>query len=146
MPPAFRLAGPVLDAADPTSLAAFYERLTGWPIVRSEGPRPGKPARDGWALLRSPDGSRKIEVQWEPNYRPPTWPSVAGDQLMMMHLDFGVDDLDDAEWGFGYQDDWDPQDLVYRDRRGENNPTYGKDPRLTLFAVRRAGGRCFVRD
>ena len=50
-----------------------------------------------------------------------------------------VDDLDDAEWGFGYQDDWDPQDLVYRDRRGENNPTYGKDPRLTLFAVRRAG-------
>ena len=96
MPPAFRLAGPVLDAADPTSLAAFYERLTGWPIVRSEGPRPGKPARDGWALLRSPDGSRKIEVQWEPNYRPPAWPSVAGDQLMMMHLDFGVDDLSEA--------------------------------------------------
>ncbi|MCA9717597.1 MAG: neutral/alkaline non-lysosomal ceramidase N-terminal domain-containing protein, partial [Myxococcales bacterium] len=51
-----------------------------------------------------------------------------------------VDDLDEAEWGFGYADDWDPDNLVYRDRRGENNPTYGKDPRLTLFAVRRAGG------
>ena len=96
MPPAFRLAGPVFDAADPGSLAAFYERLTGWPIVRREGPRPGKPALDGWALLRAPDGSRKIEVQWEPNYRPPTWPSVAGDQLMMVHLDFGVDDLSEA--------------------------------------------------
>lgn len=42
-----------------------------------------------------------------------------------------------AEWGHADQDGWDPQDLVYRDRRGENNPKWGKDPRLSLLAVRR---------
>ena len=47
-------------------------------------------------MLRSPDGTRKLEVQWEPNYVAPTWPPVPGQQLMMMHLDFGVDDLDEA--------------------------------------------------
>ena len=96
MPPEFRLVGPVLDAADPIALAEFYECLTGWPIARREGPRSGNPPTDGWALLRSPAGDRKIEVQWEPDYRPPVWPSAEGGQLMMMHLDFGVDDLDDA--------------------------------------------------
>lgn len=94
--PQLRLAGPVLDAARPRELAAFYERLLGWPIVRSEGPRAGNPPQDGWALLRSPDGTRKIEIQWEPNYVPPTWPSVAGEQLMMTHLDFGVADVDEG--------------------------------------------------
>lgn len=88
------LAGPVLDAAQPIELARFYQRLLGWPIARSEGPQPGNPPEDGWALLRSPDGRQKIEVQWEPNYVPPTWPPVAGEQLMMVHLDIGVDDLD----------------------------------------------------
>ncbi len=42
-----------------------------------------------------------------------------------------------AEWAHGFQDDWDPADEVYRDRRGENNPTYGKDPRLSMLAFRR---------
>ncbi len=42
-----------------------------------------------------------------------------------------------AEWGHASQDDWDPQDEVYRDRRGENNPTYGKDPRLDVIGFRR---------
>jgi predicted enzyme related to lactoylglutathione lyase len=97
--PGFRLAGPVLDAANPVALAEFYERLLGWPIARQEGPRPGNPATDGWAIVRSPDGRQKIEVQWEPNYAPPTWPPADGEQLMMIHLDFGVDDLDAAvEW------------------------------------------------
>lgn len=51
-----------------------------------------------------------------------------------------IDDLGPAEWGYVMQDDWDPNNRVYRDRRGEDNPTYGKDPRLTLFAVRRPDG------
>lgn len=92
--PSLRFAGPVLDAARPLALARFYERLLDWPIVGSEGPRPGNPPEDGWALLRSPDASQKIEIQWEPNYVAPTWPPVAGEQLMMIHLDFGVDDLE----------------------------------------------------
>ena len=89
-----RVSGPTLDASDPIALAEFYERLLGWPIVRREGPQPGNPASDGWAMLRSPSGDQKIELQWEPRYRPPVWPSVEGQQLMMMHLDIGVADLD----------------------------------------------------
>ena len=94
--PHFEFVGPVLDSPNPIELARFYERMLGWAIVRSEGPQPGSPAEDGWALLRSPDGTRKLEVQWEPHYVPPTWPPKAGEQLMMMHLDFGVDDLESA--------------------------------------------------
>ncbi len=91
-----RISGVTIDAAEPLALAEFYERMLGWPIVRQEGPRPGKPSTDGWALLRSPAGDLKIEIQWEAEYRPPVWPAEAGEQLMMMHLDIGVPDLDEA--------------------------------------------------
>ena len=89
-----RISGPTFDAADPIALAEFYERLLGWPIVRREGPQPGNPPTDGWAMLRSPAGDHKIEVQWEPHYVPPVWPPIDGGQLMMVHLDIGVADLD----------------------------------------------------
>jgi catechol 2,3-dioxygenase-like lactoylglutathione lyase family enzyme len=89
-----RVSGPTLDAPDPIALAEFYERLLGWPIVRREGPQPGNPPLDGWAMLRSPGGDLKIEVQWEPRYVAPVWPPVTGEQLMMVHLDIGVADLD----------------------------------------------------
>ena len=91
--PRFRVSGPTFDAARPLALAGFYERLLGWPIARQEGPRDGEPPWAGWAMLRAPDGSMKIEVQYEPHYRPPVWPPVEGEQLMMVHLDIGVDDL-----------------------------------------------------
>lgn len=94
--PTMRISGPTLDAADPIALAEFYERLLGWPIVHREGPHPGRPASDGWAMLRSPAGDQKIEVQWEPHYHPPVWPAVEHQQLMMMHLDIGVAVLDDG--------------------------------------------------
>lgn len=89
-----RVSGPTLDSADPIVLAEFYARLLGWSIVRREGPRPGKPSTDGWAMLQSPTGNMKIELQWDPHYRRPAWPSVEGEQLQMMHLDVGVADLE----------------------------------------------------
>lgn len=92
-PPMF-IAGPVLDAPDPVGLARFYERLLGWEMAEIEGPRSGYPAADGWAKIRSPSGDMKIEFQWEEHYARPVWPPVAGEQLMMMHLDVGVGDLD----------------------------------------------------
>lgn len=95
--PTMRMSGPTLDATDPIALAEFYERLLGWPIVDSEGPQPGNPAGDGWAMLRNPDGSEKIEVQWEPHHRPPVWPPVEGEPTMMIHLDIGVADIDAGE-------------------------------------------------
>jgi hypothetical protein len=91
---AIRVSGPTVDASDPLALAGFYERVPGWEFIRREGPRAGKPATDGSAMLRSPTGDMKIEMQWEPNYRPPVWPSVAGEQLMMIHLDVGLADLE----------------------------------------------------
>ncbi|MGA7756956.1 MAG: VOC family protein [Ilumatobacteraceae bacterium] len=94
--PTMRISGPTLDSSNPIALAEFYERLLGWPIVKREGSRPGRSSTDGWAMLRSPDGSMKIEVQWEPNHRAPTWPSQSGEQTMMMHLDIGVADLEAA--------------------------------------------------
>jgi catechol 2,3-dioxygenase-like lactoylglutathione lyase family enzyme len=94
--PRIQLVGPVLDSPEPIALARFYERFLGWTIVRLEGSQPGNPSEDGWALLRSPDGTQKLEVQWEPHYVAPTWPPAAGEQLMMVHLDFGVDDLGGA--------------------------------------------------
>lgn len=51
-----------------------------------------------------------------------------------------IADLGPAQWGVAWQDDWDPEDRIYRDRRAENDPTYGKDRRLTLLAVRRPDG------
>ena len=40
-----------------------------------------------------PAGDLKLEVQWDPHYRAPVWPSTSDGQLMMMHLDIGVADL-----------------------------------------------------
>ena len=92
--PTMRLSGPTIDSPDPAPLARFYARLLGWEIVAEEGPRPGSPPEDGWAELRAPDGSAKIEVQYEPHHRRPSWPSNPDDTTMMIHLDIGVGDLD----------------------------------------------------
>jgi neutral/alkaline ceramidase-like enzyme len=51
-----------------------------------------------------------------------------------------IDDLGPAQWGWTKVDDWDPQDRVHSDRRHVNDFAYGKDPRLTVLAVRRPDG------
>lgn len=92
--PRFRVSGPTIDAADPIRLARFYEQLLGWSIVEQEGGGAGPAHEPAWAKLRSPDGLLKIEIQHEPHYVRPVWPPESGNQLMMMHLDVGVSDLD----------------------------------------------------
>lgn len=95
--PKMRVSGPTLDAADAVGLSEFYERLLGWPIAdRIEDPRPGYPPGDGWAVLRSPRGDMKIEIQGAQDYTPPVWPPIPGEQQMMVHLDIAVDDLEAA--------------------------------------------------
>lgn len=51
-----------------------------------------------------------------------------------------IDDLGPAQWGWIHAEDWDPNDRVYSDRRAVNDFAYGKDPRLSLLAVRRPDG------
>jgi len=79
----------VLDSPHPHDLAEFYGRLTGWEVAHDP---------DGtWSVARPADGSHGgISVQLEPVYRSPVWPGVDGEQLMMSHLDFLVDDVAEA--------------------------------------------------
>lgn len=82
--PRMMLSGLVLDAPDAQQLAAFYERLLGWPREQDE---------PGWVKLRSPDGGPGLSFAHEPAYRRPRWPTQPPDQQMMIHLDIKVDDL-----------------------------------------------------
>lgn len=87
--PRMSLSGIVLDSPDARELAAFYQRLLGWPVQQDE---------PGWVKLASPEGGPGLSFQTEPDYRPPRWPTESdpGVQQMMIHLDIKVDDLDVA--------------------------------------------------
>ena len=85
--PELKLTATVLDAPDPRALAGFYQRLLGWPIGRDE---------PDWVTLRPPGGGAGLSFQTEAAYARPTWPARPGDQLMMMHLDIEVEDLEIA--------------------------------------------------
>jgi catechol 2,3-dioxygenase-like lactoylglutathione lyase family enzyme len=91
--PRMQVGAVTITAAPPRArdLARFYERLLGWPIV-SEGPK------GGWAQLRPPKGATgpAINIECDREYERPVWPSKVGGQNATMHLDIGVDDLDEA--------------------------------------------------
>ena len=75
----------VLDCPDTALLAEFYGAVLGW-----------KPAVDddrSWAEVRSGDSA--IFFQQVEGYRAPDWPGQ--DVPQQSHLDFDVDDLDEAE-------------------------------------------------
>lgn len=91
--PLMRVAGPVLGSANPLALAEFYSQLLGWPITDRESADSGETSQD-WARIRSPSGDQKLEFQYEPDFAPPVWPPVKGEQQMLVHLDIGVEDLE----------------------------------------------------
>jgi catechol 2,3-dioxygenase-like lactoylglutathione lyase family enzyme len=92
--PHMQVASTVLSAPDPRALAAFYERLLGWPVVVSEPALPGRPAEDGWVILRGPTEASRLSFQYEEHYTRPVWPGAPGEQGMMLHLDIAVEDLE----------------------------------------------------
>jgi len=80
--------GVVLDAPDARELAHFYARLLGWRIFNET---------DGWAdLAPSEDAGYNLAFATEENYARPVWPTEEGKPQMSMHLDFEVDDLEEA--------------------------------------------------
>ncbi|MFJ9886096.1 VOC family protein [Streptomyces sp. NPDC091287] len=83
--PSLTLSSTVLDAPDAAELADFYRRLLGWEPVQEE---------PGWVKLLPPGGGSGLGFQTEKAYVPPVWPASPGDQLMMLHLDFEVTDLE----------------------------------------------------
>ena len=87
MTPSLKLSGIVLDSPDPRELAAFYQRLLGWKVTRDE---------PDWVKIMPPGEGPGLSFQPETAYVRPTWPAGSGDQQMMIHLDFHVDDLDVA--------------------------------------------------
>nr|WP_239484602.1 VOC family protein [Streptomyces sp. CS081A] len=83
-----KLTAVTLDCADPLALADFYHRATGLPVhERSDAEFAG--------LARGPAGAGLfLGFQRVEGYRPPSWPGR--DVPQQPHLDFDVDDLDEA--------------------------------------------------
>lgn len=81
-----KLTAITLDCADPEALAAFYQQATGL------APHPASD-RDFAGLTR--DDGLFIGFQRVDDYRAPRWPGQTVPQ--QLHLDFAVDDLDEAE-------------------------------------------------
>jgi catechol 2,3-dioxygenase-like lactoylglutathione lyase family enzyme len=85
--PRLRVAGTVLSSRDAQALAAFYERLLGWPRLADES---------GWVVLRPDPAGHGLSFHEDVEYIPPTWLSRPDCQQMMVHLDIATDDLDAA--------------------------------------------------
>lgn len=78
----------VVDCEDGRRAANFYSMLLGWPITMED---------NGWVLLRDPNGGTGLSFETEENYVRPVWPEEPGKPMKMLHLDFQVDDLREAE-------------------------------------------------
>lgn len=76
-----------LSTPNPPALARFYSQLLGWQIEH-ESPE--------WVKLRNPDGDIGLSFQMEEIYVPPVWLAEPGEQMMMLHLDIRVDNLEAA--------------------------------------------------
>ncbi|MFF4957769.1 VOC family protein [Streptomyces sp. NPDC001222] len=75
----------VLDCAEPEKLAVFYQQLLGAEETDATANR---------VEIRSPDGLR-LAFRRDANATPPSWPRP--ENSLQVHLDFMVDDLDEAE-------------------------------------------------
>lgn len=80
-----------LDCKDPYALAQFYAALLKWEI----------PFHDAdWACVGAPGAAQGaypgLTFQRNPAYQPPVWPDEPGAQQQMVHLDFAVNDLEQA--------------------------------------------------
>jgi len=88
-----KLTAITLDCADPEGLAGFYQQATGFvPHPKSNREFAGLTREDGLFI-----GFQRVA-----GYRAPRWPEQTIPQ--QLHLDFAVDDLDEAEaqlleWG-----------------------------------------------
>jgi len=80
------IVGIALDYPNANELADFYVRLSGWDKEISS---------DEWAGIRTPQGILFV-FQTVKNYIPSVWP-WRGEQQQIVHMDFKVDNLPEAE-------------------------------------------------
>jgi len=80
-----------LDCKAPYELAKFYAELLNWEIPFYN---------DDYACLGAPGAAQGaypgITFQRNPDYVPPVWPEKPEAQQQMAHLDFAVNDLEEA--------------------------------------------------
>lgn len=89
--PRIELGVTAVDCPDPVELAGFYAELTGLEV---EPLGDMAPEDVTWIELLD-DGNPLLGFQKIPGYVAPTWPE--GPVPQQLHIDFFVDDLDDAE-------------------------------------------------
>jgi len=82
-----KIIATTIDCDDENKLADFYAQMLGWIKTFS-----GK----GYAVISSPDHPSLLVFQVIENYQRPVWPWEKDKQAQMMHLDFYVEDLDEA--------------------------------------------------
>jgi catechol 2,3-dioxygenase-like lactoylglutathione lyase family enzyme len=85
--PGIQLTAVTLNSPDPPALARFYAQLLGWTITVDKG---------GWVELPNPDGGIGLSFHIEDVWQPPVWPSQPGEQIMQLHLEIQVNDLEAA--------------------------------------------------
>lgn len=80
-----------LDCKNPYELAKFYADLLKWEVPFYD---------EDWACVGAPGTGQGaypgILFQRNPAYKPPVWPDEPDAQQQMAHLDFAVDDLEQA--------------------------------------------------
>lgn len=80
-----------VDCIDPYELAKFYAALLKWEISFHD---------EDWACIGPPGKEQGaypgITFQRNPDYQAPVWPEKPGAQQQMAHLDFAVNDLEEA--------------------------------------------------
>lgn len=77
----------MLDCDDAVRLGEFYAGLLGWTCTKFN---------DDCVMVKAEDHPVRLLCQREEGYVPPVWPEVTGAQQKMLHLDFTVDNLENA--------------------------------------------------
>lgn len=80
-----------IDSKDQYELAKFYGALLKWEVMLID---------EEWACVYAPGTNQgaypSILFQKNPEYIPPVWPEEANAQQQMAHIDFAVNDLEEA--------------------------------------------------
>lgn len=83
-----KLGAIVLDSGDSDTLATFYAKLLVWTKQRYDAE---------WIVVSSGgDEGTPLVFQQVEDYVRPVWPTRAGSQQQMQHLDFYVDEVTDG--------------------------------------------------
>ena len=85
--PKITFAAPTVDSENAGELAAFYARLLGWNKVYED-------AR--YVIISPVEDGTPIIFQTVEIYEKPVWPWQKGTQGPMAHLDFNVENLEEA--------------------------------------------------